>query len=96
MMEQPIPLSHAGPTAPRRRGSGRSDHAAIYLARYRLSLIVVDGGNSHGESIPCTHKPCRLSRGHFEKRTTAPDARAGGMLPRGRRTRTCHRSAAGA
>jgi len=29
--------------------------AAIYLSRYHLSILVVDGGKSRAATIPCTH-----------------------------------------
>ena len=37
--------------------------AAIYLARYHLSLVVVDGGKSRAESIPRTHNHAGFPEG---------------------------------
>ena len=38
--------------------------AAIYLARFHLDILVVDGGKSRAALDPVHPQPCRLSRRH--------------------------------
>ena len=51
--------------------------AAIYLARFHLDILVVDGGKSRAATNPLHPQPCRLSRTASAARSCSADAGAG-------------------
>jgi thioredoxin reductase (NADPH) len=65
--------------------------AAIYLARYHLSLKVVDAGKSRASLIPCTHNhagyPDGISGKELVARMTAQAQKYGASIVTGRVTR---------
>jgi thioredoxin reductase (NADPH) len=68
--------------------------AALYLARYRRDILLVDGGESRAELIPCTHNypgfPDGISGAHLLERLRAQVARHG-VRPRAGLVRTLAR-----
>ena len=61
--------------------------AAIYLARFHLDIMVVDGGKSRASWIPVHAQRLRVSRRHRGQRIAPPNARAGVQIWREDRNR---------
>ena len=61
--------------------------AAIYLARFHLDILVVDGGKSRASWIPCTRNSRRLPRRNRRHRTAPANARPGVQIWREDRDR---------
>ncbi|QIK95956.1 NAD(P)/FAD-dependent oxidoreductase [Sphingomonas sp. HDW15A] len=65
--------------------------AAIYLSRYHLDILVVDGGKSRAATIPCTHNhagyPDGISGTELVERMRAQAQRYGARIESGQVTR---------
>ncbi len=61
--------------------------AAIYLARFHLDILVVDGGKGRAATIPCTHNHAGYPDGISGKELIAADEGAGAALWREDRRR---------
>ena len=68
--------------------------AAIYLARFHLDILVVDGGKSRAAWIPVHAQPRRLSRRNRGKELLAANARPGLQIWREDRDRVRHQARA--
>ena len=69
--------------------------AAIYLARFHLDILVVDGGKSRASWIPCTRNHAGFPDGISGNELLAADARPGAQIWReGRRASTSPSSSA--